>query len=70
MTHNHKCKTCAFAVRDGENYECRRYPPTANLFQIPAPKGQTGWQKMSVYPPIDPDHWCGEFKPSLDLSIQ
>ena len=61
---------------------CRRYPPTTMVTMIPLPPqqqaandvgmlgvaSQFGLQQFTVFPPVSPDLWCGEFTPVIQLS--
>lgn len=63
MDHTSDCSKCRHAFEKGVNketftktYECRRFPPTAQL--IPA---QGGPQVVSFFPPVSAENSCGEF---------
>lgn len=40
--------------------ECHARPPAAYLVQTP-----TGAGFMTAFPTVQPDQWCGEFKPAV-----
>lgn len=53
----HECRTCIHR-REGllasDDYECRRYPPTAiSAAEI---------YSKTVWPKVKPTDWCGEWK--------
>lgn len=60
-----RCETCRFVLVVGVNkerlqkiFECRRYPPHPQV--IPGPNGA---QTVSVFPPTQSGHTCGEYSP-------
>lgn len=62
-----ECQDCRYAMEVGinpgqlrKNFECRRYPPTALL--VASPQGP---MPISVHPPTQATHSCGEFAPQL-----
>lgn len=61
------CEGCRHrAVVDGDNWECRRAPPTATQQIVPGPVvgAPPQIQKLSFYPNCK---WrCGEFSQQLD----
>ena len=63
------CATCRYFVsNEGEQSQCRRYPPTA--FVLPRPmkmmSGETmGLVPVSAYPPVSRDHGCGEYATNI-----
>lgn len=62
------CSDCKFAIRTTEGgMYCRRNPPTLYLTMIAVPNKlapnmppKMVPQRMSSYPPVGPDIWCGE----------
>ena len=58
------CRNCKHSHDESPGgLTCRRYPPTALM--IPGPQG--GPLPCSLFPPIQPQHTCGEFKPKIAL---
>jgi hypothetical protein len=52
-----RCDNCKFYyVYDGNNYECRRYPPQMVM------KGIDNEVNMSCFPDVDEHEWCGEWR--------
>lgn len=56
-----ECSTCRFAGRAGNDItgtklECRFKPPVAVPMQA-----AHGLAVLSLSPPVQPDHWCGEW---------
>lgn len=54
------CSTCRFF--SALDSQCRRNPPTP--FPIPNQLGQVS--VVSIYPPTQPQSWCGEHKQRLE----
>lgn len=50
------CKTCRFAMKEGEQFYCHRFPPQINL--------ENGGIH-SMFPPVPAGSWCGEYKRDL-----
>lgn len=63
------CKNCRFVLLDGQNYFCRRYPPTVLFLPKPGLMSRSGVQDMvpaGVCPPVNGENGtCGEFSPKL-----
>lgn len=57
-----RCGTCRWYIQnDISQGECVRYPPTVQL--VTQPNGAVG--TMSVFPPTQAQHVCGEWQPGL-----
>lgn len=56
------CENCFHVVKDtrpgSSAMKCVRYPPAAQLMQVPGPGG-IAW--ASVSPPVQEGEWCGEY---------
>ena len=52
-----ECCRCRFSTHEGSDLVCRRNPPAAHI--VPGKFNQM--QTASVFPPVKPDMWCGEF---------
>lgn len=63
MVRNECCNKCKWhaALAGQANFECRRFPPTMSFMPT-----NHGPQPISAYPPVTPEHWCGEFKPGIE----
>lgn len=59
------CRSCEYHFKQpggGGVLACRRYPPAVVFIAIPGPDGAPNWITNSVFPPINPDIPCGEYK--------
>ena len=61
------CASCryGFLVKEGQPLQCRAHPPVPQA--LPGPPSldkpnQPSIQIRSFHPPVDPKHWCGEWK--------
>lgn len=55
---NEKCYSCKFIKAEGNYFICRRNPPQVS----PSDTGSTGRLKFGVFPSVDKDNWCGEYR--------
>lgn len=61
------CRKCVFAVRDGGDIRCRRYPPMLEGSSTSTRVGPVAFQRVTyVNPAVAADHWCGEYQGSLE----
>lgn len=65
-----RCETCRFFYVDGDQYVCRRFPPTTILFEAKRERGAPGsgiegiqFVFQSVFPRMLASGWCGEHSP-------
>jgi hypothetical protein len=57
-----RCVGCAFAHADKETLECRRNPPNVSIIPMQsALKMAPELKPVSIFPPVSPETWCGEF---------
>lgn len=58
------CNECAFHGNEGPDVVCRRFPPQVTVLLVPAPAPRTGMAPMpfATFPPVTPEHICGEFR--------
>jgi hypothetical protein len=63
-----RCEKCKFksAVPNSPNFECRRHPATVHLIPVSQSGNRMGFQAMSTWPTVQPDQWCGEWKPHVE----
>lgn len=61
------CRICKYAEQiSGEaEVECRRFPPTATAILVPVGPGRAAVQAHVAIVRVNPDFYCGEFKPRL-----
>lgn len=60
------CRLCRHHGVEGSDVVCRRYPPQVTVVLVPqgAPRvGQLAPQPFATFPPVVPEHVCGEFAP-------
>ena len=63
------CSSCRFYFASGPDHICRRFPPTPYPLQQPSRiTGRPEMSIVSVWPPVAPDHECGEYITQLALS--
>ncbi|GBQ28700.1 hypothetical protein HLH34_15280 [Gluconacetobacter azotocaptans] len=58
------CRQCRFHGLEGPDVVCRRYPPQVTVVMVPQPApraGQLAPQPFATFPPVVPEHVCGEF---------
>jgi hypothetical protein len=62
------CRRCRHHGVEGTDVVCRRFPPQVTVVLVPAPPprvGQLAPQPFATFPPVVPEHPCGEFQPEL-----
>jgi len=64
-----KCRFPSGAVgAEGAELVCRRFPPVAQMVMVPVPRsvrnpeGGMGQAIGSMWPPVQPAQWCGEYQ--------
>lgn len=65
MTTGEKCENCRYYVpkKDQEGFgQCRRYPPRSIASVYTNRDGEVTSEKWDVFPVINEDSFCGEFK--------
>jgi hypothetical protein len=58
------CRFCRHHGVEGNDVVCRRYPPQVTVVLVPqgAPRvGHLAPQPFATFPPVVPEHVCGEF---------
>lgn len=58
------CRQCRHHGVEGMDIVCRRFPPQVTVVLVPqgAPRaGQLAPQPFATFPPVVPEHVCGEF---------
>lgn len=65
MVRAQSCSGCKFGVKAdvGPNFLCHRNPPGVAF--VSGPNGPTA---IAAFPPVRPDHWCGEFTVRLEMN--
>ena len=64
------CKNCVYALKEGDNYFCRRYPPTVMMIPrngaLAGRAGMATFVPAGVSPPVNGDKGtCGEFRSTV-----
>lgn len=65
----HRCEKCAWATPSHNNkglLDCKRYPPTLTVFPVQDQAGRMAFQEYTCDPKVQPENWCGEFKPRIE----
>lgn len=58
------CLACKHHASEAGDVVCRRYPPQVTVVLVPQPApraGQLAPQPFATFPPVVPEHVCGEF---------
>ncbi|WP_043458947.1 hypothetical protein [Gluconacetobacter diazotrophicus] len=58
------CRQCRHHAVEAGDVVCRRFPPQVTVVLVPqaAPRvGQLAPQPFATFPPVVPEHVCGEF---------
>lgn len=57
-----QCAKCKWATPEqgSTNFECRRFNPS--VIGVPTDRGI---MRISAWPVVQPQQWCGEFKPNI-----
>lgn len=65
------CAVCKFAESTSRgnqpSLECRRNPPIGGPVAIQQAPGQIQIQVIAAFPAVQPDNWCGEWKPKIAI---
>lgn len=64
-----KCIDCKHSKITDEKavkkeYECKRYPPTVQMFPAQDNFGRIAIQRITSCPVVEPGDYCGEFEPA------
>ena len=58
------CGTCSFfGVHKTGQTMCRAHPPVTTQIAVADPNGGVKWLVSSAFSMINPEDWCGEYKP-------
>lgn len=64
MTMNDTCKTCRFADKRAQPWQCKRYPPQGVPGMVPG--SSTTYMTVEWhYPPVTSDDGCGEYNSEM-----
>lgn len=67
MARKQECSTCKFYNLDDQLMGwCRRYPPVFHPSDDLTGSEAVHPAYYAQFPRVDPDDWCGEFKPRKD----
>ena len=65
------CSTCGHRFREPNgDIQCRARPPSAHPMIAMTPKGPIVAGACSVFPIVQPDQWCGEWKALMSNPLQ
>lgn len=65
---NKNCTKCRFAEfrLEAQSYYCFFNPPMTQIWPSQDPTGRLVPQKVLVYPEVNKEAWCHQFKPKLE----
>lgn len=63
------CRRCKFGEPMGTDgmVECRRFPPDVTAVAVPQ-GNQFGVAMQATFPKLQPDQYCGEWKPKMSMA--